>query len=208
MYYTPVVNRQVDFWKSPLDYMEKNDGFDQEVCRRAWQEILIGVDKAKVSSVLECGSNIGRNLNALQVEFPKARLMACDVNKEALEVLSARIPAATTINSSILEIPNSYSADLVFTSGVLIHIHPDDLVGNLQKIYNLSKSYIVIAEYFSQKLEMVHYKDRDNLLWKMDFGAKILDNFSVLPIRQGFLWSGVYGTGGFDDLVYWVFKKL
>jgi len=144
----------------------------------------------------------------LQIEFPKAKLMACDVNGEALEVLSARIPEVTTINSHILAIPNQYSADLVFTSGVLIHIHPDHLIENLQKIYDLSRAYIVIAEYFSQKLEVVNYKNRDDLLWKMDFGAKILNNFSVLPIRQGFLWSGVYGSGGFDDLVYWVFKKL
>ena len=200
-------NNQIAFWRGAQDYTKTNDGFDFTTLTSAWREMLAVCNPVTITSALELGANIGRNIQALNVEIPTANLFACDVNGLALETLRARVPSAKTFHSSILDLPSDNTFDLVFTSGVLIHIHPDDLTDNLQKVYRLSNRFIILIEYFSQNLETVRYRNRDDLLWKRDFGALFMENFDVEPLRQGFLWSKTFGQAGFDDCTYWVFRK-
>jgi 2-polyprenyl-3-methyl-5-hydroxy-6-metoxy-1,4-benzoquinol methylase len=47
--------------------------------------------------------------------------------------------------------------DLVFTMGVLIHIHPDDLLTNMQKMFDYSSRYILVSEYFNRTPVMIEY---------------------------------------------------
>jgi len=97
--------------------------------------------------------------------------------------------------------------ELVFTCGVLIHIHPDDLHKTLERMYQLSKRYILIAEYFSRESESLIYHGEKNKLFKMDFGKYFLSNFQSKLLDYGFLWGYLYDDGGFDDITWWLFKK-
>jgi hypothetical protein len=94
------------------------------------------------------------------------------------------------------------TADLVFTSGVLIHIPPDELLAACQGIYDAAERYIVCIEYFSADPEEKPYRGRK--LWKRDFGSFWLDNFDLIPLACGFAWNR---TTGLDNLTWFAFKK-
>ncbi|MBU4487944.1 MAG: methyltransferase domain-containing protein, partial [Candidatus Omnitrophica bacterium] len=59
--------------------------------------------------------------------------------------------------------------DLVFTSGVLIHIAPTDIKLVMEEIYRCAKRYIWGFEYYSDAHTPITYRGHANLLWKADF---------------------------------------
>ena len=95
----------------------------------------------------------------------------------------------------------------MFSCGVLIHIHPDDLLSNMQKMFDYSKRYILIAEYFNRTPIMIGYQGEKDRLFKRDFGKLFAENFSSTLVDYGFLWGHVYDSAGFDDITWWLFEK-
>ena len=107
-------------------------------------------------------------------------------------------------SSSLLLKPKAL---ILFSPGVLIHIHPDELLDNMKKMYEYSSKYILIAEYFNRTPIMIEYQGQTNRLFKRDFGKFILENFSLEIVDYGFLWGHEYDPAGFDDITYWLLKK-
>ena len=97
--------------------------------------------------------------------------------------------------------------DLVYVMGVLIHIHPDDLLANMQKMYEYSNKYILIGEYFNRTPVMIEYQGEKDRLFKRDFGKLFIENFNVNLVDYGFLWGHLYDKAGFDDITWWLFEK-
>ena len=97
------------------------------------------------------------------------------------------------------------AVDMAFTSGVLIHIHPDQLPASIEEIHRVARRYIVCIEYFSDKPEMIPYRGHDDRLFKRDFGGLYLDRFPDLQLLDyGFAWKRVTGL---DNLTWWLFEK-
>jgi ubiquinone/menaquinone biosynthesis C-methylase UbiE len=74
------------------------------------------------------------------------------------------------------------SFDIVFTSGVLIHISPSDLPQAMDEIHRVSKEYIWCSEYYATEVTQIAYRDRADLLWKMDFARQFQDRFPDLQL--------------------------
>lgn len=135
---------------------------------------------------LELGAGTGDNIRALHRLYPNMSAWALEVNSHAAsQITGARIIEADLTET---EIPLECQPDLVFTRGVLIHIHPARLI---QAYRNLAASsrYVLIAEYHNPTPIEVRYRDRDGLLWKRDFAAHFLSmhpEFRV--IDYGFAW--------------------
>ena len=111
-------------------------------------------------------------------------------------------------NGSIIDSElNGQTFDLTFTIGVLIHIHPDYLLDNMRRIYDYSKKYILIGEYFNRTPTMIEYQGQKDKLFKRDFGKLFAENFNVSIVDYGFLWGHIYDNAGFDDITWWLFKK-
>ena len=72
--------------------------------------------------------------------------------------------------------------DLVFTSGVLIHIAPKNLTKAIKEIIRVSNKYIFGFEYFSEKCEEIEYRGNKNKLWKNNFPKLFLDTKSNLKL--------------------------
>ena len=110
------------------------------------------------------------------------------------------------LDGSADNIPLSDAAvDLVFTSGVLIHVPPDRLLAACKEMHRVADKYLLSAEYFSQTPEEKKYRGRAGLLFKRDFGAYWLENFSDLSlVDYGFFWKPATGI---DDLTFWLFRK-
>jgi hypothetical protein len=57
----------------------------------------------------------------------------------------------------------------VFTSGLLIHIHPQDIKAVMKEIYRCSKMFIIGNEYWHNEFKEVPYRGKKNMLWKADY---------------------------------------
>lgn len=202
------MNEQQNFWKEKYasSYIEKNSDFDFEMGVQGWKQIL---DKTSgINSFLECGSNIGRNIGFLSAIYPDAKKSLIEISPAAYKIVTSKYSIDSSFNGPILEsdFPDS-SFDLVYTIGVLIHIHPDDLLSNMKKMFDYSSKYIVMGEYFNRTPIMLKYQGEDNKLFKSDFGKLFIENFNVKLVDYGFLWGHLYDNAGFDDITYWVFEK-
>ena len=202
------MNEQEKFWRETYasEYLSKNREFDRQLGARAWQEMLRKAEN--VETILECGSNVGGNIGFLDVCLPDARKSIIELSPEAYAIVTRSYALEHAFNGSILDasLPRG-SFDLVFTRGVLIHIHPDRLAENMERMLDYSRRYVLLAEYFSRTPEMIEYRGEVDKLFKRDFGKFFLERFPVEVVDCGFLWSHIYGDAGFDDITWWLFRR-
>jgi len=204
------MNKQEKFWRNEYasEYIERNKNFDIDTGVIAWKKMLANIQFDNLRSVLELGCNIGRNLSVLDMLLPGAQKSIVEISPLAFKSVTENFELKYSQNKSILEsdLPlNSF--DLVFTSGVLIHVNPDDLIKTMEKMFDYSHRYILICEMFSRTPRAVNYGNEDDLLFTRDFGRLFLENYPCKIIDYGFLWGHYFDDAGFDDVNYWLFEK-
>ena len=204
-----VNKRTLNFWKDEYkeEYMKKNASFDAVKGVEAWKKMLNKSENIK--SIIECGCNIGRNIDFLKQIDPQFDISAIDVNETAINFVKDQYDITDTFVGRIED--SSFEKnyfDLVFTMGVLIHVDPEELHANAEKIVGMSKKYVLVGEYFNRTPTMITYQGKENLLFKRDFGTYFLENFELEVIDYGFLWGYFYDNAGFDDFTWWLFKKI
>lgn len=202
---------QSEFWRGEFGnaYVDRNVASSEQMQARLalWSEILSHTISVPPASILEVGANLGINLRAFQ-QLSSARRLALEPNEKAREILVMDgIVAPGDVRGGLaqkIDFPDAV-ADFAFTSGVLIHIHPDHLAASLKEIHRCSSRWIACVEYFSDKPEMIPYRGHDDRLFKRDFGGLWLDSFPDLRIvAYGFAWKRVTGL---DNLTWWLFEK-
>jgi pseudaminic acid biosynthesis-associated methylase len=133
-------------------------------------------------NILEVGSNIGNQLLCLQKMGFKS-LYGIELQEYAVELSKARTKHINIIQGSAFDIPYKDSFfDLVFTSGLLIHIAPSDIKLIITEIYRCTKKFIWGFEYFANNYTQVEYRGNTELLWKANFAKIYLDNFPDLQL--------------------------
>lgn len=153
----------------------------------------------RFNSILEVGCNVGVQLAVLDnLGYPQ--LVGIEPQAEAIAIGHSRYPKIVFNQGTAFHLPyiDNYF-DLVFTAGVLIHIHPDDLDLALQEICRVSNSYIAGFEYYAQKITTVSYRGRDNLLWKMNYLSQYQRLYPELKIVNSMMLEfnkSVYNKSG------------
>jgi pseudaminic acid biosynthesis-associated methylase len=133
-------------------------------------------------NILEVGSNVGVQLELLR-KLGFKNLFGIEINERAILQARKIHPHLNIIKGSGFNIPfRDKSFDLVFTSGVLIHINPKDLDEIMREIYRVSSKYIWGYEYYSDHLEEVGYRGKSNLIWKRNFAELYLKKFKDLSL--------------------------
>ena len=202
---------QLSFWEGKFgdEYIGRNafEKWKVQLGKKAFGRMLKNIT---VDSILEVGSNIGLNLVYLNAFYNgRVDLFAVEPNKKAFTILSSEKNRNTknAWNCSAFKMPlEDSSIDLVFTSGVLIHIAPHDLGRATDEICRISKEYILCMEYFSHKPVEETYRGGKGLLFKRDFGSFYLERYpGIKCVNYGFLWKQEFKI--FDDLNWWLFKK-
>jgi pseudaminic acid biosynthesis-associated methylase len=159
------------------------------------------------AKILEIGCNIGQNLRAL-ARLTTAELHAVEPNSQARRrLLDDKVLPAERLTDAVAGetgLPSG-AYDLVFTSGVLIHIHPDNLEAAVREMHRLSSRYLLCREYFADRPQEIPYRGLTEALFKRDFGGFFLDLFPDLVVRgYGFQWKR---TTGLDNPTWWLFEK-
>lgn len=79
-------------------------------------------------NIFEVGFFAGRNLRYIGEAFPDVQLHGIEVNKRAIEFAKEKLPDAELFYGDLHLINTcSVHADILFTSGVLIHVPPEEL---------------------------------------------------------------------------------
>ena len=134
-----------------------------------------------IESVIEFGSNIGLNLIAINQLLPNAKRSAIEINPNAVEELK-KLKLDTIFPMSILEFNDETKRDFVFTKGVLIHIDPNSLQKVYEAMYNTSKKYICMIEYYNPTPTELPYRGHSGKLYKRDFAGEIMEKYPDLKL--------------------------
>ncbi len=198
---------QEEFWAGDFgdEYISRNVSSELLASNIALFSKILGTVDALPTEILEVGANVGMNIRALQQLIPQAKFTGVEINKTASESLAAT--GCEVINASIadVELPGIY--DLVFTKGVLIHISPESLKETYRKMHDLSRRWILIAEYYNPSPVGIPYRGHSDRLFKRDFAGEMLDMFPDLTLHDyGFAYHrGIYPQ---DDISWFLLEKV
>lgn len=130
--------------------------------------------------ILEVGSNVGVQLQLLQ-RMGFRNLYGVELQQYAVELSKNLTQGINIIQGSGFDIPyRDEWFDLVYTSGVLIHISPDDLPLIMGEIYRCSASWIWGYEYYAPSLQEIPYRGNQNLMWKGNYADVYIDRYPGL----------------------------
>ena len=198
---------QEQFWAGEFgDQYIKRNRSDQLIASNLALFAKIFSKTALVKSIIEFGANIGLNLLALQTLMPNTELHAVEINHSAVVELK-KISLTKIHHQSILDFVPERKYDFVFTKGVLIHISPEYLPQVYDLLYQSSRRYIMIAEYYNPSPVEISYRGHEGKLFKRDFAGEIVQRFSDFElIDYGFVYHGdpVFSQ---DDVNWFLLKK-
>ena len=162
-----------------------------------WQSAL---EFCTPATVLEVGCGPGWNLRAIMARQPSIECHGIDINAGAVEeARQAGIEARCGTAVSIAGHYDAGSMDLVFTSGVLIHIPPEQLETVMRAIITTSARYVLAIEYDAEEAEEIDYRGHAGKLWKRPYG-QLYQALGLKLLSQGV-------AGGFDRSTYYLLEK-
>ena len=199
---------QESFWAEEFgnDYIERNNSSQLLASNLNFFSKAL-VRTGKIDSCIEFGANIGMNLKALKLLYPKIKLSGIEINKKASRELGKLIGDENVFQGSIFEYKNESQKDLSIIKGVLIHLNPEMLSLAYEKLYESSRKFVLIAEYYNPSPVTIKYRGHDNKLFKRDFAGEFLKKFPKTKlIDYGFSYKGDPAFPQ-DDITWFLIQK-
>ena len=206
-----------------MDYKTEQEKFwagefgTQYIQRNAGDELLASnlmffskalVRAQEVSSCIEFGANIGMNMKALKLLYPKQEQHAIEINQDAVAKLAQVVAKENIYQASILEFSPGRTWDIALIKGVLIHINPEFLTAVYDTLYGVSNRYILVCEYYNPSPVAIPYRGHEDRLFKRDFCGDLMDRYTDLAlIDYGFAY---HRDPGFpqDDITWFLLEKV
>ena len=190
------MTKQLGYWKgqSGKEWFDRTK-IDPESRVEAFKKMIGDLD---IGSVLEVGCGLGYNLEAV-FKVGGYDVHGVDPNEHAIRLASSKYGNQFFSFGDCFNLPFSENTfDLVFTSGVLMHVTSGDLLRAVENLNRVAKKYVLVIEYYAEKETMIPYHGQTDILFKRDYG-------SLLPnlVKSGSLTK----EDGFDSCDYWLFKK-
>jgi pseudaminic acid biosynthesis-associated methylase len=161
----------------------------------------------QIISCIEFGANIGMNLKAIKLLYPRVKLSAIEINKTAATALASMIGQQNVFEGSIFDFQADEQSELVLIKGVLIHINPEKLGIVYEKLYSSSSKYILVCEYYNPSPVTITYRGHNDRLFKRDFAGELLDKYPDLKlIDYGFSYRRDTAFPQ-DDITWFLLKK-
>ena len=189
-----------DFWASEQAWFERNRLTPEQLDRvyertvghrklAIWRGLLKHIPRN--ISVLEVGSGEG-----LQLEFFRVLgfryLFACDLNEEAL----SHNPYANAVCPADALPYHDGQFDLIFTSGLLIHIPPHRIDVVCAELARVASQWVAGYEYHSYLPVPVNWRGQSGLMWKADYPAYY--RRQGLSLAKSWLLPHIDGSGSRD----------
>ncbi len=199
---------QENFWAENFgrDYIDRNK--DKKLLDSNLNFFNKALNLTKnIDTCIEFGANIGMNIKALQILYPKQVHHAIEINPDAVSELKKIIPENNIFEGSILNFHPKDVFDLTLIKGVLIHINPDELNSVYDKLVKTCKKYLLVAEYYSPSPVSVSYRGHQNKLFKRDFAGEIMEKYPTMKlIDYGFIYRKD-PKFPLDDITWFLMEK-
>lgn len=202
---------QEEFWSGEFGnaYIERNQNNQIVAANTALFAEALKLTE-HVETVAEFGSNIGLNLRAIHTLLPKASLEAVEINHKAAEILRKdsffEVPVKVH-ETSILDYEPERQYDFVLIKGVLIHINPKELENVYEKLYQSSRRYILLCEYYNPTPAAMEYRGHKERLFKRDFAGEFLSKYQdVKLLSYGFRYH-LDPNFPMDDITWFLMEK-
>lgn len=195
------------FWSSGFgsDYLNRNQGRGLIASNaHLFSKVFSLMDKPP-ASVLELGANIGLNYMGISELGRPVDYTGVEINPVAHSELS-KLPV-TAVLASLFDYTPERQFDLAFTKGVLIHLNPNRLQEVYKTLYESSRKYLLVVEYYNPTPVEIDYRGHSGKLFKRDFAGEILDKYPDLKlVSYGFC----YHRDEFaqDDSTWFLMEKL
>ncbi len=198
---------QESFWEGKFgnDYIKRNN--EERIVESNINFFNLSLKKADdIRTCIEYGANIGLNLKALKTILPHLKIKGIEINKKACEILAKEIGDENVVCESILDYKFEQKFDLVLIKTVLIHINPKYLKNVYKSLYNSSKKYILICEYYNDKPIKLNYRGNQDRLFKRDFAGEMIEKYNLKLIDYGFIYrrDKLFNT---DDRNWFLLEK-
>jgi pseudaminic acid biosynthesis-associated methylase len=175
---TPFQTEQEAFWAGDFGdaYIDRNENLPETQAghlfffARALERL-----RPAPASIFELGANIGLNLRALKLLFPRAHQTCVEINAQAVERLRRDGVGDEVVHDSILNFTPGRRSELVLIKGVLIHLNPEVLPEVYRKLADCSSRHVLIAEYYNCRAEEVPYRNHQGRLFRRDFAGEFID---------------------------------
>ncbi len=180
-------------WNSEFGQAYTDRSIFNTVQLDAYYQTLYGVPRGQMNEefintldkdirILEVGCNVGNQLNYLQ-SMGFNNLFGIDIQEYAVQVAQKNTSGMTITQNSAQGLPyKDEEFDLVYTSGVLIHISPDDIGNVIGEIVRCTKKWVWGLEYYADELTPINYRNNRDLLWKRNFCKLYTDTFPELEL--------------------------
>jgi len=174
---------QEKFWAGDFGsaYVERNQDEELLASNIAFFSRALKVAE-RPDSIIEFGANIGMNLSALSLLYPKAKTSAVEINSSACSILRDRCPSTEAYNNSLYEFDSSDKWDLVLSKGILIHLSPRMLQKAYERLVKHCRKYILVCEYYSPTPVEIKYRGERDRLFKRDYAGEILESHSEMTL--------------------------
>jgi pseudaminic acid biosynthesis-associated methylase len=186
------------FWSGEFgDDYHKRNRVDYRDRLPFWQS---AVQYTEPRSVLEIGCGPGWNLLALREVQPTLDLYGIEINEGAVAEARSnnlKVDHGTFDTAKAMYEPGA--VDLVFTSGVLIHVAPDDLDRCMNAMIEISGRYVMAIEYDADREVPRVYRGHDDKLWARPYG-KLLEKKGLKLLSEGM-------AGGWESATYYLLEK-
>ncbi len=202
------ITQQEQFWAGEFgsEYIKRNKG-EQLLASNLNFFVKALKQAGRIQSCHEFGANIGMNLRTLKLLYPSVNLSAIEINPEASKILAEFIGSENVYEGSIFDYPITKQVDLALIKGVLIHINPDMLDKVYQKLYEVSKRYILVCEYYNPSPVAISYRGHSDRLFKRDFAGELMDKYTDLVlIDYGFAYRHDAAFPQ-DDITWFLMEK-
>ena len=194
-----------EFWAGDFGDEYINRNCSEQLAESSWRMFSRALHETwgECRSMIELGANIGLNIAAIKRIYPYIKADAVEINEKAFNQLVK--VADTAYNCNLFDSRVAGQYDLALTKGVLIHIHPDDLKAAYQRLFDLSRRYILICEYYNPKPVEIEYRGEKGKLWKRDFAGEMLDAFPLKLVDYGFVYHRDKWPQ--DDITWFLMEK-
>lgn len=206
---TQYKTEQEAFWAGDFgtEYIGRNAGNELLASNLAFFSKALAQSHG-LDSCIEFGANIGMNLRALRLLYPKQDQYAVEINSTAVTELGAITPSQNIFQTSILDFNPDRTWDLALIKGVLIHINPDFLPQVYDALYRAAGRYLLVCEYYNPSPVAINYRGHIDRLFKRDFCGEILDRHTDLRlIDYGFVYQRDPNFPQ-DDVTWFLMEKL
>ncbi len=199
---------QEEFWAGDFgsDYIKRNQGDALQAANIDFFSKALRATRG-LKSCMEFGANIGMNLRAIKLLYPRIDVHAIEINSEAAQQLSEVVTPEKIHLGSILDFEPERTYDLALIKTVLIHINSDKLPQVYDKLVASCSRYLLVAEYYNPAPVTITYRGHTDRLFKRDFAGEIMDrHLNMRLVDYGFAYRRDPNFPQ-DDITWFLMEK-